>query len=125
MSSTPEQLAEFVAGLEDLRDVTEDELRAAVLACPPHVLERLAQGPLEGRYKCGICEAFGRSWWLNRTPDRTDPMWIAWAYHEVPKLDMTHRRQLHHGPHSDHTYRRCIATYRAAGWTGEAEEPNA
>lgn len=116
---------EFKAALEDLRDVDEAELADAMARIDPAIRARLAEGPHPRRWTCGVCEAVGAGWYRDRKPDRSDPLWIVWAYHEVPKADMNHSDQLHYGELANQTYRRCIATYRAAGWTGDAAEPNA
>jgi hypothetical protein len=102
-----------------------EDLAEAVAALPAEIRERLAGGPVKYRWGCGVCEAFGRDWYISVVPDETDPMWRAWAYHEVPKLDMKVRRDLHYGEHANAIYCRCIETYRAAGWTGEAQGANA
>lgn len=116
---TPRQ-RQFYALLLEVRDWTEDDLCAALDTVPPAVVERLARGPVGRRWDCGVCDAFGRM------PDHIDgPMWKVYAYHEVPKLYMERREQLHYGPLANEIYERTMATYRAAGWDGEAAGANA
>ncbi len=122
--STPRQAA-FKAGLEEMGDVGVEALEGALEQLPSSLVERLAEGPRPSRWVCGVCEAFGRDWYSTVEPDLDDPKWVVWAFHEVPKADMNHRDQLHYGELANEIYRRCLATYRAAGWDGEAPEPNA
>lgn len=117
--------ADFKEFLETLAPMTPDDLQAAVDELPLVIRERLARGPLERRWSCGVCEAFGGAAFYKGILDADDPVWRAWGYHEVPKAQMRHRDQLHHGPLANEIYERCIATYRAAGWTGDAPEANA
>lgn len=106
--------------------MTEDDLKVAVAALPDDIREALARGPLPYRYDCGVCAAFGGEMFYGREDhDPTDTLFRAWGYHEVPKLWMKRRDQQHAGPFSNETYERTIATYRAAGWDGEAAPPNA
>lgn len=105
--------------------LTEDDLRAAMLELPDEIRATLARGPIPRRWDCGICEAFGKPFYCTGAVDLTDPRWIVWIYHEVPKAHMKRNDQLHYGHWANETYVRCIATYRAAGWSGDAEEPNA
>lgn len=119
----PEKFQVFLDALRD--DVDEDDLRTAMGRIPAHIRERLAEGPIRSRYACGVCQAFGAAFYKSGVFDLTDPMWLVWGYHEAPKADMTRREQLHYGPLANETYERCLATYRAAGWTGEAPEPDA
>jgi hypothetical protein len=111
--------------LRPLASMSEAELEAAVRMLPPAIRERLAQGPLPRRFACGVCEAFGAAWYLDAEPDSSDPLWLVFGYHEVPKIDMQHRDDQFYGELANDVYRRCLVVYRAAGWTGEAEEPNA
>lgn len=104
--------------------MTVEDLQAAVDQLPDDIRARLAKGPIPRRWDCGVCVAFGRPFWVGE-PDPTDPRWIAWDYHEVPKLEMKRANQQWYGELANDTYERCIATYRAAGWTGEAEPANA
>jgi len=124
LAKTPRQQG-FVRFLQAIAHMTDDDLVAAVAACPLDVRQRLISGPLPRRWACGVCEAFGGARFHGGTPDADDPMWRAWGYHEVPKLRMRRANDCHYGEHADETYRRTIATYRAAGWTGEAKEVNA
>lgn len=105
--------------------LTEDDLCAAVAELPEDVREKLAAGPVPRRWSCGVCEAFGKAFYSSGDVDLTDPMWRVWIYHETPKARMKRNDQLHSGPLSNETYDRTIATYRAAGWDGEASEANA
>lgn len=57
------------------------------------IREKLARGPLPPRYDCGVCEAFGFEYWSVAVPNRDDPRWVAYAYHEVPKALMRLRDQ--------------------------------
>jgi hypothetical protein len=123
MAKTPKQ-REFVRFLQSIEHMTLDDLRAAIAACPRDVRDRLEAGPLFRRFSCGVCEAFGRGFYAG-IPDADDPRWRAWGYHEVPKLQMRRSDDRHYGELANETYRRSIATYRAAGWEGDAEEPNA
>lgn len=122
--TTPPQSA-FLLALDAMKGMTEAELQAAVALLPPDLRERLAAGPHPVRYTCAVCEAFGRRYYSDVKPDLSDPMFIAWAYHEVPKADMKRRAQQWHGPLANEIYKRCIVTYRAAGWLGEAQEADA
>lgn len=120
---TPAQIA-FTAALNEARNITHAEMCEAVALLPDDIRARLAIGPHRHRWTCSVCDAFGASFYRG-TIDLTDARWIVWIYHEVPKSDMRHRDQLHYGERANEIYRRCIATYRAAGWAGEAAEPNA
>lgn len=112
--------------LRAIESMTEDDMRAAVAQLPPEILVSLARGPLSYRYDCGVCASFGGETFYGRDDhDPEDPLDRAWGYHEVIKLKMKRRDQAHYGGLANETYERCIATYRAAGWTGEAPEPNA
>lgn len=108
-----------------LLDVTEEQLRAAVEQLSWHLRDALARGPLPYRYDCRVCESFGSGFYKGIEYDLSNPMHLVFGYHEAPKVNMTHRDHQHYGPHANATYTRCIATYRAAGWSGDAEEPNA
>lgn len=123
LAKTPQQ-REFVQFLLAIKDMTEDDLTDAIAACPVDVQARLADGPCRPRWTCGVCEAFGRSFYTGE-PDADSPLWRAWGYHEVPKLEMRHANDRHYGPLANETYERAIATYRAAGWIGEAATANA
>lgn len=112
----------------DLEWMTEDDLASAMAELrelEPDVIAKLAQGPKSYRYGCAVCDAFGEAYYKHCPPDPDDPKWRAFAYHEIPKKDMFHANSQFYGPLANDTYVRCIATYRAAGWTGEAQEPNA
>lgn len=120
---TPKQV-ELREALRRMRSATEAMLREKIAQLPSHIRERLAQGPKPYRYDCGICDAFGRDF-VQGTVDISDPRWWVWAYHEVPKLDAKRHDDVHYGPLANRIYERTIATYRAAGWEGEAAEANA
>lgn len=120
---TPAQIA-FKAALNEARDITHAAMCEAVTLLPETIRSRLATGPHRHRWTCRVCDVFGASFYQG-TIDLTDPRWIVWIYHEVPKADIRHRNQLHHGQLANEIYQRCIATYRAAGWVGEALAPNA
>lgn len=123
VAKTPRQ-REFVAFLQAIEDMTEADLGDAVAACPAEVRDRLAAGPLRYRFDCGVCVAFGVDFYKG-TADASSPAWRAFGYHEVPKLQMRRTDDRHYGELANETYRRAIATYRAAGWDGEAGEANA
>lgn len=106
-------------------DLTEDDLLAAVAELPNEIREKLAAGPVARRWSCGVCEAFGKAFYATGDVDLTDPRWRVWIYHETPKARMKRVDQQHYGPLANESYGRTIATYRAAGWTGEAGEPDA
>lgn len=114
-----------------LEAMTEDDLVEAVSQLPVVIRERLAQGPDPYRWTCGVCKAFGKPYLaelrrqLAHPMDAADLMWRAFAYHEIPKAQMKRADQQHYGLLANEIYERCIATYRAAGWNGEAEEANA
>lgn len=103
---------------------TKQDVVTAMIEVPPHIVERLAQGPLPRRWSCGVCEAFGEPFY-DGEPDVNDPQWIVWAFHEVPKLKMHLADDQWYGELANETYRRCITTYQAAGWIGKAEVPDA
>lgn len=116
---------DFASALEAARPLTEEDVRAAVALLPAAVVERLCGGPIPARYRCGVCQAFGVDFYGSGQIDLDDPRWIVWIYHEVPKADMDHQDQLHFGDLANETYVRALATYRAAGWDGEAPPPDA
>jgi hypothetical protein len=116
----------FEAFLRSIEDMTYDDLVADVAQLPVEIRERLADGPMQYRYDCGVCVAFGgRSFYGKGIGSADDVRWRVFGYHEVPKLGMKFQRELHNGPHANAMYERCLDTYRAAGWTGEAPPPNA
>lgn len=115
----------FREGLERIEKATEQMLCEQILLLPPAIQTRLAKGPSRRRYDCGVCEAFGHDWVKEAPCDPEDPCWWVWAYHEVPKLDARRSDDQWDGPIANRIYERTIATYRAAGWKGEAAEANA
>lgn len=108
---------EYEGFLRAMERVTEADVVAALALCPEHIRAGLALGPRGTRYSCGICHTFGKAWYSAGGFTMRDPMWIVWGYHEVPKLHMTEEGQQFNGPLADDVYARCLATYRAAGWT--------
>lgn len=116
---------DFRDDLRPLEAVTEEQLAEAMQRIPDHIVMRLRQGPNPSRYTCGVCEAFGKQWYKNTQANMDDPMWLVWAYHEFPKVHMQVRDDQFHGAAANMVYERCIATYRAAGWQGEAQPANA
>lgn len=131
--SAPLWTAEFLSyrdALAEIASMTEDDLRADVDLLPDVRRERLAAGPLPARWSCGVCKTFSdfvAALDRGREPrvDLSDPEWRVFLYHEEPKARMKRRDQLHYGPLANEQYERGIATYRAAGWDGDAAEPNA
>jgi hypothetical protein len=112
---------DYKAELESMRHMEQIDMEQAVNCLPRHLIDKLAEGPLPSRYDCGVCKALDGK---NIIPDPSDPLYVAWIYHEIPKVDFRFADQNHYGKGADDIYRRCIQTYRAAGWTGEASEPN-
>lgn len=119
------ELGEYRAVLAAASGMTEADMRAAVAACPERVRETLARGPLRRRWSCRVCAAFEELGWRSGEVDITDPRWLVFVYHELPKVEMDDEQDCFKGEHANEVYRRCLAIYRAAGWDGEAEEPNA
>lgn len=116
----------YQTALESVTDVTEEDLPLLIAELPAEIRDKLAAGPLPYRYDCGVCAAFGKAFYSDAENHRPeDPAFRAWAYHEVAKLRMRFKDQEHYGPVANEHYERTIATYRAAGWRGEAQEPNA
>lgn len=124
--STLSRFPDYMRALEEVAWITEDDLADLMPLLPHQIVVGLAEGPLPYRFDCGVCSAFGRSFYRNvakHQPD--DPTFRVWAYHEVAKLGMRTKNDEHYGPCANDHYERTIATYRAAGWTGEAQEANA
>jgi hypothetical protein len=119
----------FRAFLEAVRERVPDEraLGQFIPLLPPAVLAGLAAGPMPYRYDCRVCSASGGEpfWGTDDNLDPSDALCLVWGFHEVPKLDMARRNDQYYGALANETYRRCLATYRAAGWVGSAPEPNA
>lgn len=90
----------------------------AVEALDPETREQLAKGPAGPRFSCAVCDAF-RSCDLSRDLPSDDPRWIVFNYHEVPKLRMQSANDQWYGPLAAEVYERCLAIYRAAGWSPE------
>lgn len=116
---------EFKQHLLAAQDMTYDDLLEAMYQIPSSIKEKLAEGPKSYRYACGVCIAFGREFYENMDHTLDNPMFKVWIYHEIPKVHMRFRDQLHSGQFSNQTYIRCLETYRAAGWLGEFPEANA
>lgn len=108
------------AELEAIAELTLDDLQSAVDRLPSDLRDALAQGPLDSRYACHICKVF-HGYFKTADPDLEDPRWIVWNWHEVPKVQMTCAEDQWRGPLAGEVYRRCIETYRAAGWVGPVE----
>ncbi len=108
-----------------VRHMTEATLIAAMAQIPETIRLKLAEGPHPRRWTCAICLAFGKDWYLTAVPAPDDPMWLVFAYHEIPKIHMKRDDDQWYGTLANRTYERGIATYRAAGWKGEAEGANA
>ncbi len=108
---------EYKELLDTAEQLTVEDLGRLIAEVKPEVRAKLAEGPLPYRYDCGVCAAFGRSWYRDKKnfdPASADA--LVFAYHEVPKLHMRFADQEHQGPLADDIYQRCLATYRAAGW---------
>jgi len=107
-------------------DISLEDVVEAMSKISDEVRVKLASGPLPYRYDCGVCQAFGAP--ANSTvhfEDFDEPSMTVWIYHEVPKGKFRHRDENYYGPGANEIYERCLATYRAAGWTGEATDANA
>lgn len=104
------------------RDMTEADVCEAVAELPDELREALACGPHPRRFTCGVCNALGVG---DDDDDPKDAVVRVRAYHEVPKLDMRTANDQWYGELANEVYRRCLAIYRAAGWAGEASEPDA
>jgi hypothetical protein len=124
--------ASFGAALMAIQEMTVNDLIGDMGKIDRTHRDALCAGPMPRRYDCSICECIGKlpDWenrpapfWMRDDPD--DPLWRVWAYHEVPKLHCRRNDDLHYGWQADVIYERCIETYRAAGWTGEADPANA
>lgn len=78
-----------------------------------HLSKRYAVALLDA---CGVCEAFGPRLYKNMKADLNDPLWVVFAWHEVPKIDMKIAEHQWSGPAAQEVYERTLQTYRAAGW---------
>jgi hypothetical protein len=119
----------FKEALEEAEGLTPEDMADAVAQLPEADRARLAKGPKARRWDCGICDTFADLIRLldgdQAAADLSDPRWVVYLYHEVPKARMERRSQLHYGALANEGYGRCLATYRAAGWDGEAAEADA
>lgn len=107
-------------------DLTIEDVKEALKKIDPKIVEFLKEGPVNYRYDCAVCIAFGGA--SNKAPDiskLSDDEMVVWIYHELPKMSMKRGDQVFYGPLADQIYERCIETYKAARWIGEPEPPNA
>lgn len=126
---TGEDLVRDIAAMREM----DQYQQGSRLIVPKLKVEGLEQGPNQYRYSCGVCIAFaGLSFgindkWYHDTAswDLESPLYRVFCYHEVPRIWCRFKDEEHRGPRANEIYERCIETYRAAGWTGEAQEPNA
>lgn len=110
---------------EPWEHMTEGDMVAAVAELPDDLRAELARGPRMARFGCAVCDVLGVHKMTKEDDGRSDPVYVVSAYHEVPKLHMQTADDQWYGEAANEVYRRCIQIYRAAGWTGEAQEPNA
>lgn len=85
------------------------ELPALIEELPDDVRALLARGPMlpgEAQEDCRVCEALDMPWMPPARP---------WS-HAACLLHDFHTAE---GQRGEACYRRCVAIYRAAGWTGE------
>lgn len=115
--------AERQAEVERASAWTLEDLERAMAEVDPAIRERLAHGPLVPRYACGVCQAFRGIDTAALDPD--SPAFLVFNYHEAPKAEMRTPEDQWYGPLANAVYRRCVETYRAAGWRGEPEGANA
>lgn len=88
--------------------IVESALPGLIEQLPDDVRAALARGPMlpgEGD-DCRVCEALDMLWLRPLAP---------WAEARCAIHDF-HQAE---GKHGEAAYRRCVAIYRAAGWTGE------
>lgn len=108
----------FKQALEAARAIDAEALAAAIEQLPQPLQFALCKGPMPYRYDCRVCTTL-RELLGDAEPARLDdPIWVVWAYHEVPKALIEHRDEQWVGEHANAIYERCLATYRAAGWDG-------
>lgn len=92
--------------------ITEAELPSLIAQLPEDKRAQLALGPtLPGEGVCRVCDALGEPWRLALAAGA--PGWIEGA--ALPLFDF-HQAE---GKYGEAAYRRCVAIYRATGWTGE------
>lgn len=120
---TVEELEADIAAMREMDSFHQSQR----LVVPKQIVVDLAKGPSRfGRFACGVCEAFGKPWYRDKASwDLKSPLYRVFCYHEVPRIYCRFKDMEHFGKHANTIYERTIATYRAAGWTGEATEPNA
>jgi hypothetical protein len=123
--------AKFAAHLVEAREITVQRVAEAIERLkethPDHV-ERLARGPNPSRYSCTVCNAFRAHWdtpGVDDLIDLSEPPWVVWMFHEVPKSFMRRNKDLHYGRFANMIYERCVVIYRLSGYKGMVEEPNA
>jgi hypothetical protein len=93
---------------------SEVDLAELIAQLPLGRRRLLARGPMlpgEMQAECRVCEALGEPWTLRCVAGA--PRWIEDA--ALPLFDY-HAAE---GNKGEAAYRRCVAIYRAAGWTGE------
>lgn len=121
-SMTVEELAQHVEVMRGMDSFHQGDR----LVVPKRIVEDLARGPNGHRWKCGVCLAFGEDWYKQEEVwDLDSPLYRVFCYHEVPRIHCRFKDQEYFGPRANEIYERCIETYRTAGWTGEAPEPDA
>lgn len=108
----------FRDNLRKIEHMTLEDLQEAVDLIPnPLIKQKLSEGPcLFDRYVCNICKAFGKGWYMNVEFDPEDMMVRAFFYHEIPKIYIYVANQQWYGSLAGDIHRRCLETYRAAGW---------
>jgi hypothetical protein len=116
----------YIDDLTLYEHLTIEDVKEAVQHIRKEIREKLAEGPVPYRWDCAVCQAFGaKANTVVKYETFTKNELIVWIYHELPKANFRFRDQNFYGKGADDIYLRCIETYRAAGWEGEAEEPNA
>lgn len=88
--------------------VAEADLPALIAQLPAEVREVLAKGPMrpgENDDDCRVCAALDSPWLPPARP---------WAHAGC----LVHDFHTADGSYGEAAYRRCVAVYRAAGWTG-------
>lgn len=124
--ASKEPRSDYEKTLFAYENLTIGDVKKALEKIDPKIVGFLKEGPVNYRYDCAVCIAFGGA--SNKPPDiskLSDDEMVVWIYHELPKMSMKRGDQVFYGPFADQIYERCIETYKAAGWTGEPEPPNA
>jgi hypothetical protein len=117
---------EYKDFLEAHKHLTIEDVNRAIPNIPTKTRNTLAQGPIPYRWDCNVCQAFGTgSNQIVKYETFSLEELIVWIYHEIPKVNFKWKDQNFYGQGADEIYKRCIETYRAAGWLGDAAEPNA